>query len=320
MTPAIIMPDLYIDVAVLTYRPDKKFIKLLNALEKQTVQPSKIIVVNTDETLMDESCREAVSTLSCELHHIDKNMFDHAGTRNLAASFSKSDYIIFMTQDAVPVDRHLLEELLRPMEDPDVAVSYARQLPGNAGIIEKYNRSFNYPDRDMLKKREDIPSLGIKTIFCSDVCACYRRSALDSLGGFEEPAVFNEDMVFADRAVEKGMGIYYASKARVLHSHKYTALQQFRRNFDLGASQAAHPEVFKKYRSEGEGKKLFFGCIRYLGERGKGYLIPTFLFHCAARYTGYLLGKNNKILSRKLILKITNDRTYWERYFERGLN
>ena len=308
------MPDFDVDVAVLTYKPDIKFINLLKALKKQTVKPRKVIVVNTEEGLMNGVCRDAAGEF-CEVHHIERREFDHAKTRNLAASFSESEFLIFMTQDAVPVDRRLLEELLRPMEERSVAVSYARQLPGNAGIIEKYNRSFNYPGSDLLKRSSDIPVLGIKTIFCSDVCACYRRSAFDSLGGFEEPAVFNEDMVFADRAVEAGFGIYYASKARVLHSHKYTAIQQFRRNFDLGASQEAHPEVFKKYRSEGEGKKLFAGCIRYLAAKGKGYLIPSFLFHCTARYAGYLLGKHNKYLSRKMILKITNDRPYWENYF-----
>ena len=78
-----------------------------------------------------------------------------------------------------------------------VAVAYARQLPReDCGIIERYTRQFNYPDEGCVKSREDIPRLGIKTFFCSDVCAAYRRDLFEQLGGFESPVIFNEDMFF----------------------------------------------------------------------------------------------------------------------------
>ena len=98
-------------------------------------------------------------------------------------------------------------------------------------------------------------------------------------------------MIFAYKAVKAGYGIYYASKARVIHSHEYTALQQFKRNIILGASQGMHPEVFKGLKSEGEGKKLVKGCISYLLRKRKPWLIPVFVIHCAARYSGFLFGK-----------------------------
>lgn len=36
--------------------------------------------------------------------------------------------------------------------------------------------------------------MGIKTFFCSDVCAAYRVDLFHKLGGFESPVIFNEDM------------------------------------------------------------------------------------------------------------------------------
>ena len=33
----------------------------------------------------------------------------------------------------------------------------------------------------------------------------------------------------------------------MIHSHQYTNWQQLRRNFDLGVSQADHPEVYVEY-------------------------------------------------------------------------
>ena len=77
----------------------------------------------------------------------------------------------------------------------------------------------------------------------------------------------------------------------MIHSHEYTTLQQFKRNVVLGASQGKHPEVFKCFKSEGEGKKLVKGCIDYLIKKKKPWLIPVFIIHCAARYSGFLTGK-----------------------------
>ena len=98
-------------------------------------------------------------------------------------------------------------------------------------------------------------------------------------------------MIYAHKAVEAGYSIYYAASARVVHSHDYTVMEQYRRNIDLGRSQAEHPEVFGGVSSEGEGKKLVKGCISYLLKGGHWYLIPRFIALCAGRYLGYRKGK-----------------------------
>ena len=99
-------------------------------------------------------------------------------------------------------------------------------------------------------------------------------------------------MIFAHKAVQEGYSIYYASSAKVVHSHDYTVMEQYRRNISLGRSQAEHPEVFGAVSSEGEGKKLVKGCISYLLRNGYWYLIPGFIAQCAGRYLGYRKGKS----------------------------
>ncbi len=281
---------------ILTYKPDRGLIDILFRLEEQTVTPGKIILINTERAYMDELMSrdkrlEAFDNI--EIHHISKEEFDHGGTRKKAALYSDAAFLIYMTQDAYPADSMLVESLLKPFEDDDsIAVSYARQLPREgASPIEAYNRIFNYPDGDIKKTKADVKRLGIKTYFCSDVCACYRRDIYDKLGGHIEHTVFNEDMIYAHGAVENGYGIYYASSAMVVHSHDYTVAEQYRRNVDLGRSQAEHPEIFDQVPSEGEGKKLVKGCVSYLIKNGYWYLIPRFIMLCAGRYLGYRKGK-----------------------------
>ena len=284
------------DVIILTYKPDSALGDILEKLERQTVPPQKIILMNTEKRYMDELMERDArfkAFENVEIHHLSKEEFDHGGTRKKAARYSGAAFLIYMTMDADPADEYLIENLLAPFEkDEDIAVSYARQLPrGGASPIEAYNRIFNYPDEDIKKTKADRERLGIKTYFCSDVCACYRRDIYDELGGHIDHTDFNEDMIYAHKAVESGYAVYYAAKARVVHSHDYTVIEQYRRNIELGRSQAEHPEVFASVSSEGEGRKLVKGCIAYLLREGRWYLIPRFVAQCAGRYLGYRKGK-----------------------------
>ena len=285
------------DVVILTHKPSELFLDIIDRLEEQSLKPRKIIVMNTGESHMDDLLGRYPDRLkgydNIEIHHITRDEFDHGGTRKRAAEYSDAAFLIYMTQDALPADERLVENLAAPFEgDGSIAVSYARQLPyESASPIERYNRRFNYPEGDRKKTADDLDTLGIKAFFCSDVCACYRRDIYDSLGGHIEHTVFNEDMIYARGAIDAGYSIYYASDARVYHSHDYTPAQQYRRNVDLGRSQAEHPEVFGGITSYGEGKKLVKGCMSYLLKNGYWYMIPAFIAQCAGRYLGYRKGR-----------------------------
>ncbi len=315
-----------VDMIIPTYRPDDTFCLLLQRLREQTFLIQRLIILNTEQSLWEEADRRyAISErlkelpFSYTLLHVTKEDFDHGGTRNLGARESDAEILIFMTQDAVPADPFLVERLIEPLqlsgdEGKTAAVAYARQLPAkDCGIIERYTREFNYPAKSCLKGREDIPTFGIKTFFCSDVCAAYRRELFFSLGGFEEPVIFNEDMFFAAHAVGEGFYVAYAEGAQVIHSHNYSVMQQFHRNFDLAVSQTAHPEIFEQISSEAEGMKLVKSTVRYLCRIGKPYLIGKLLVQCAGKYAGYFFGKRWRRLGKKQILWCTMNRNYWKK-------
>ena len=100
----------------------------------------------------------------------------------------------YQTQDAIPEDEYLVERLLESFENPKVALAYARQLPAkDCREIEKYTRSFNYPEQSVIKYKSDLQTMGIKTFFCSNVCAAYNRNIYDMLGGLiikSHPSLF----------------------------------------------------------------------------------------------------------------------------------
>ena len=301
-----------IDVIIPTYKPGKEFEKLIGRLQKQEYPIHKIIIINTRTDIFPEELNR--SNYKIEITHIEPDQFDHGGTRNMGAGMSDADIVVYMTQDAIPVDEKLIGTFAKIFEEnPDIGIAYGRQLPREeCNIIERYTRRFNYPEKSLIKTKEDLPKLGIKTFFCSDVCAAYRRNYLLSAGGFENPTIFNEDMIFAGKRIYAGDKVAYVAEAKVIHSHNYTGRQQFHRNFDLAVSQAQHPEVFEGVPSEGEGIRMVKATAKYLGRNGYPWKVFMLVYQSGCKYIGYFLGKRYEKLPMWLILKCTSSRKYWK--------
>ena len=306
------MENKTVDVIIPAYHPGKEFATLIKRLEKQSVPIRRIIVMNTEESMWNKEWEKLSDVM--EIHHLAKSEFDHGGTRAQAAELSDADVMIFMTQDAMPADRELLAELLKALEqDENIAAAYARQLPNaECSFVERYTRAFNYPDRSVVKTKEDMDQYGIKTFFCSNVCAAYKKDIYQKQGGFVRRTIFNEDMIYAGGLIRAGYGIAYAAEAKVIHSHNYNCMQQFHRNFDLGVSQAEHPEIFEGVPSEGEGMRLVKKTLSHLVRSEKIWLIPGFVMQCAGKYAGYLAGKNFRRLPKKFVLWCTMSPNYWK--------
>ncbi len=306
-----------IDIVIPTYKPDKAFIELIEKLCRQTIEINRIIVMNTEEKYYEklkfeagisERFRECV-----EVHHLSKLEFDHGGTRHMGIQKSDADIVVLMTQDAMPADEGLIANLVRALEGENIAAAYARQLAApDHSELEHIVRNFNYPENSHVRTKADIPEKGIKTYFCSNVCAAYKRDIYEKLGGFIRHTIFNEDMIYAAGAVKAGYGIAYAADACVYHSHDYTNMQQFHRNFDLGVSQADHPRIFSEVPSVSEGKKLVKAVTEKLKKNNK-VLLFKFYVQCFFKYAGYFLGKHYSKLPRFLVLKCTMNPMYWKK-------
>ena len=300
-----------VDVIIPTYKPDEKVVLLVKKLLKQSYPLHEIHLIDTDTGIFPGGLAQLSDHI--RVTHIPKEKFDHGGTRHMGMLKSKAEIVVFMTQDALPANEYLIEELLKPFAQKDIAVSYARQLPDQeCKVIERYTRSFNYPEQSRVKSIEDLDTLGIKTYFCSDVCAAYRKDVYESLGGFEEKTIFNEDMIMAAKIVQSGFKIAYIAEAKVIHSHNYSCMQQFRRNFDLAVSQAEHPEIFENVKSESEGIRLVMDTAKYLVKIKKPWLILSLIIKSGFKFLGYRFGKNYRKLPDWLIAKCTMNPGYWE--------
>lgn len=302
-----------VDAVIPAYKPGHDLRELVEKLLDQTVRLGRIIIINTDREFFDE--KEYLIAPAVEVVHITRHEFDHAGTRDMGLRMSDADYVLFMTMDAIPKDNYLVEKLLSGFRRADnIAVSYARQLPKkDCNRIEQITREFNYPAQSRVQTSDDIKELGIKAYFCSDVCAMYDTSIYRSFGGFKAPAIFNEDMVYAAGALDAGYAVSYCADALVYHSHNYTGRQYYRRNFDLGVSQADHPEIFERFNVKGTGMQLVRKSLAQICRRGTPADIIRLVYYSGMKYLGFRKGKNYHKLSLKSCLKHTSDKEYWNR-------
>ena len=305
-----------VDVIIPVYHPGKEFKELLKRLTKQSFPIQKIILMNTGEAPWKEEVEKKYPL--CEVHLLKKEEFDHGGTRHLGTTFSDADYLLFMTQDAMPKDEQLVEELVKSFsKDSMIKAAYARQLPNSScREIEKYTRSFNYPAVSCVKSKSDLEKLGIKTFFCSNVCAMYEKATYEKQGGFIRRTIFNEDMIYAGGLIKSGYKIAYVAEAQVIHSHNYDAAEQFHRNFDLAVSQVDHPEIFGGIRSEKEGIRLVKNTAKHLLKVKKPWLLFPLVTTSAGKILGYKFGQNYRRLSDRFILKCTMNPSYWRKNHE----
>lgn len=285
---------------LLTYKPDNKFVKLIESLLNQTLRLDKIVIIDSDENhLYDKLDNNNILKLNMLLSNeniikfnISKTDFDHGRTRNFAFNKINSDYVLFMTQDAVPYDEKLVENLYNSFENNNLAFVYARQIPfDDAKYTEKLVREYNYPDYDIIKNKSTIDKYGIKNYFCSNVCAMYNSKIFKEQGMFDEDLTLNEDSLYAYKTVNNGYDFMYNSNAKVYHSHNFNYIEQFNRNYLIGISQSIYKYIYNSVSNEREGAKLVkYVCINCL-KNFRFLSLIDFLIEAVFRYAGFLIGK-----------------------------
>lgn len=264
---------------------------LLEKISKQTLKVDEIIVVDSEST--DNTISVCKKFDNVRVINIKRKDFDHGATRDMALRESNGEIVIFMTQDAIPANDKLIENLIKPLnKDNCIAVASGRQLPRNdATKMEKLVREFNYPPVSNIREKKDIPTYGIKTFYCTDVCAAYNREIYLKIGGFEYPLKTNEDMFFAATALNNGYKVAYVADAEVVHSHNFSLKEQYKRNYIQGYEIERHKALLGNVSANSEGAKMVKNISMKLLKKGHVLSFIHFGFDCCARFLGSRNGR-----------------------------
>jgi rhamnosyltransferase len=244
-------------VFIPTYNGEPYIRQLLEAvLAQKLADPFEVLVI--DSGSRDNTVNIVSSFNDVRLHTIPNSEFGHGKTRNLAARMAHGEYMVYLSQDAVPAHNRWLEFMLEPFFiSPKVAGVFGKQIPRpHADITTKreVDSVFNSlgPDHSIMIQRgnslySDTPYGPILT-FYSDVNSAVKRDfLLNTLPYRDVP--YSEDQLFGKDALDGGFLKAYSPHGSVMHSNEYGLRDYFYRKFDenmglyktLGVGSPIHP-------------------------------------------------------------------------------
>jgi len=175
------------------------------------------------------------------VHSIDAKEFGHGRTRNLAISLTQGEFIVLLSQDALPASRYWLVNLVACVEQQEfIAGAFGRQLPYTyadpytaRAVTAHFDKFLQWPRilrlDDAERYRSDERYRRVLHFF-SNSNACIRRSVWEK---FPFPDVdYAEDQHWARTVIEAGYAKAYCDEAAVYHSHQYSVVESARRAFD----------------------------------------------------------------------------------------
>lgn len=298
-----------ISILLLTLNGGDRLRECLRAIRaQQGAPPYEILAIDsgsTDQTLA------TLHAFADRVQSIPPEAFGHGRTRNLAARAAAGEWLVFLSQDAVPASPDWLANLTRPLEAPDVAASFGRQLPpADVGPIETFFLNFTYPPHPFEQSRLRQVDGGIGRIFFSNVNAAIRKSVLLA-HPFPDDVIMSEDQAFGRAALEAGYRVCYEPEAAVLHGHRYTLSQLFRRNFDSGYSlREISGDSWRNVVALGAG--YVRAEIAYLWQTGNWSLIPYAVLYEATKSAGFAAGRLGHRLPRRLQRTLSLHRRHWD--------
>lgn len=284
--------------------------KWLEVFQSQKLKPKLLLVIDSTST---DNTVALSKKYGFKVKQILKNDFNHGGTRQMGVEIlSDAELLVFLTQDALLKGPMALHNLIKPFEDSKVGMSYGRQIPNsNANPVASHARLFNYSTVSRKKLIKDINEIGIKTVFCSNSFAAYRRTALLECGGFPTHTIFGEDTYIASKLILKGWKVAYCADAIVYHSHNYSLIEEFKRYFDIGAFHSMEPWILENFGgASGEGFKYVKSEIKYISLK-RPYWIFRSLLTSVVKLIAYRIGRKQKMLPFWSKRKLSMHQGYW---------
>ncbi len=300
-----------ISLIIPTYNAQHYLPTLLEKLKIQTVAFELLII---DSSSSDKTVKIA-QEYTDHIVTIPQSEFDHGGTRTKAAQMTSGDIIVFLTQDALPVDDDTIEKIISVFRDSSIGAAYGRQIPyPDTSLFGKHLRQFNYPEVSYRRTLKDKEKYGIKTVFLSDSFAAYRRTALEKIDWIKDGLISSEDSYAGAKMLLADYTLAYVAEAEVYHSHSYNPVEEFKRYFDIGVFYNTQSWILEKFGSaEGEGGKYVKSEFHYLLQNHAYLKIPEFFVRNGMKYLGYKLGQNYQHLPQGLIAKISMHPLWWRK-------
>lgn len=198
--------DVRVTIVVPTYRRPTLLRRCLTALIGQRYDPRAFEIIVADDGA-DAPTRAVVDAMAARspaaIHYIAvTGRHGPAAARNRGWQAARGDIIAFTDDDTVPVP-HWLSAGVAALQDRNIVGAWGRIVVPLTGVPTDYER--------------DIANL--ERAECATANCFYRRSALESIGGFDErfTSAWREDSDVFFSLIEVNGRVVHAPRAVVVH-------------------------------------------------------------------------------------------------------
>jgi rhamnosyltransferase len=301
---------------ILPTRNNAEYIaQLLESIFAQSYAGSiEVLVMDSSDDATPQIAAEYASKYDVTVTRVEPMDYNYGGTRNLGATMTSGEILVFLSTDVEIRDPGWLKKLVRNLAHPRVAGVYGRQVPKEgASPMEEYFIQYRYPDR-----REEYvlrPGGKLRDWFFSNNNSAMQREVWTE---FPLPEMLkSEEQEWAKRVILAGYRVVYEPAAVVFHSHHYSLMQVFREYFDSGATLAHVYNGDSRVAVSGfleRGLSYEVGELKYFANQGYVKSIPYALVYDLLKFLGYMLGTKQRYMPvwlKKVLCKKAN---HWNRY------
>lgn len=199
-----------VSVVIRSYNEEKHIGKLLKGIRSQTLENVEVILVDSGSTDRTVAIAERGGA---RIVHIAKEEFSFGRALNRGCEAATGNILVFASAHVYPLRRDWLESLVAPFADPQVALSYGRQV-GNELTQFSEHQVFEawFPATSVARQ---------PNIFCNNANCAIRRSGWQERR-YDEVLTGLEDLAWAKHARQQGGEITYVAEAAIVHVHEET--------------------------------------------------------------------------------------------------
>jgi len=282
-----------IDVSIIipAYNGGKLLLKTLEAVFNQRTNKSYEVVIVDSGSSREEL--DAVRAYPVELIVIPNREFNHGLTRDLGASKSKGEFLLFINQDAEPTHDRWLDLMVQPMIVNQAVAATQGRIKERKDIRRFYwgtgSKKFYFTTESVGWARR-YQGIGFSTVNCA-----IRRSVWEK-NPFGKMDIM-EDKDFQRRIHLTKDSIVYA-EGYVYHSHDYTYQQLRKRCQDEGygwrlvGERYSRQQAIRDYFVVRNYLLLLFGLLTFQLRS-----LPEFLYPFVRPYWVYVGNNFNQDLS-----------------------
>jgi rhamnosyltransferase len=228
-----------VSIVILVKNAEAYLLSLMKAIGEQKCDFS-FEVLAIDSGSSDHSL-QVMSQYPVRVISIPPESFNHGETRNLGirSACPESQYIVLLSQDALPANENWLQNLILPfLQDDQVAGVFSRHIPrpsASASVVRQLTELTQSGGQQRLVKqmpasRQEYEANKFYYIWFSNTSSAIRRSVWQEIPFLHTS--FAEDAIWADAVLQKGYKVVFEPESIIIHSHDYNLLEQFRQNVD----------------------------------------------------------------------------------------